>query len=89
MEKKRIKTGGRRLNSLNKTTAEIRNLFSNLLSANIELIQKDLDQMTPKERVYILLKLSEFVIPKAKELEVLENTDSFSDRFIEALQLKK
>jgi len=89
MEKKRIKTGGRKKNTSNKTTAEIRNLFSNLLSANIELIQKDLDQMTPKERVYILLKLSEFVIPKAKELEVLENTDSFSDRFIEALQLKK
>lgn len=61
---------GRPKNSQNKTTKEIRNIFSELLSANLENLQSDLNKLEPKERITILLKLSEFVVPKLQSTQM-------------------
>ena len=64
---KREKTGGRKKNSPNKTTTEIKNLFIQVLGANMDTIQKDLDEMPGKDRLAALLKISSMVIPKPIE----------------------
>ena len=61
---------GRPKGAVNRTTTEIRILFKELLSANIENIQNDLDKLEPKDRIAVLLKLSEFVIPKFQSTQM-------------------
>jgi len=80
--KKRVKTGGRKINSINKSTAEIKNLLLHVLSVNIEAIQKDLDNMQGKDRVAALLKISSLVIPKPVDPVVLEVEDKSDTEFM-------
>jgi hypothetical protein len=65
---------GRPKGAVNRTTTEIRNLFNELLSANLENIQNDIDKLDPKDRIAVLLKLSDFVIPKLQstKMEIAE-----------------
>ena len=63
---------GRKQGSQNKTTKEIRETFKNLLESNLEQIQNDLDSLEPKDRVLFLLKLTSFVIPTLRSIEVNE-----------------
>jgi len=67
---------GRPKGAVNRTTTEIRNLFNVLLSANLENIQNDIDLLEPKDRIAVLLKLSEFVIPKllSTQLDIAETS---------------
>ena len=61
---------GRPKGATNRTTEEIRNVFSELLTANIENIQADLDSLDPKDRLAMLFKLSEFIIPKLQSTKM-------------------
>jgi hypothetical protein len=63
---------GRTPGTQNKTTKEIRETFKNLLENNLELIQEDLNELDPKDRVMFLLKLTSFVIPTLRSIEVNE-----------------
>ena len=63
---------GRQTGSQNKTTKEIRETFKNLLESNLEQIQNDLNKLDPKDRIMFLLKLSSFVIPTLRSIEVNE-----------------
>lgn len=63
---------GRTQGSQNKTTKEIRETFKNLLENNLERIQKDLNELEPKDRIMFLLKLTSFVIPTLRSVEVNE-----------------
>ncbi len=67
--------GGRKTGSKNKTTEELRNIFTDLLQNNIKTIQKDLDSLDPEERLKILLSLSKFVIPTLKATELTRGED--------------
>lgn len=67
--KQRQKTGGRTKGTPNKTTAELRERFSNLLEANIDTIQNDLDNLEPKDRIKTILEISKFVIPTLKAVD--------------------
>lgn len=60
---------GRPKGSKNKVTVEVREVFKSLLEENINQIQKDIESLTPKERVNVLLKISEFVIPKLRSID--------------------
>lgn len=66
---------GRAQGSQNKTTKEIRETFKNLLEYNLEQVQNDLDSLEPKDRLMFLMKLTSFVIPTLRAVEVKE-TDS-------------
>lgn len=63
---------GRTPGTQNKTTKEIRETFKNLLENNLEQVQNDLDSLEPKDRVLFLLKLTSFVIPTLRSIEVNE-----------------
>ena len=63
---------GRAVGCKNKTTTQIRETFKNLLENNLEQVQNDLDALDPKDRVLFLLKLTSFVIPTLRSIEVNE-----------------
>jgi hypothetical protein len=77
---KGIKTGGRTTGAVNKTTAEIREHFQNLVSDNLEQLDDDLKSLEPLQRLKMIIELSKFVVPtlKATELSLeLENGFDF------------
>jgi hypothetical protein len=74
MNTKRNKTGGREMGTPNKITKDIRESYQLLIGNNLEQIKTDLKELTPKERIEVLIKLSEYVIPKLNKVE--SNVDS-------------
>ena len=77
MEKK-VKTGGRKKNTSNRTTTEIKNILIHVLGANMDTIQKDLDDMQGKDRIAALLKISSLVMPKPVDTVIVEQVDKDS-----------
>lgn len=71
---KRLKTGGRAKGTANKVTTEIREFYKELIENNLQQLESDLIELTPKERIEVLIKLSEYVIPKLNKVE--SNVDS-------------
>jgi hypothetical protein len=60
---------GRKKGTQNRSTAELKTVFQNLLDANISQMEKDLKELTPKERITVLLKLADFVLPKIQSVQ--------------------
>ena len=65
-----IKTGGRTAGTLNKTTAEIREHYQNLVSNNLEQLDNDLKSLEPLQRLKMIIELSKFVVPTMKATEL-------------------
>ena len=68
-----IKYGGRQKGTANKATARLREAFPDLLEGNIGRLQELLDNVAeknPQKALELLLKLSEFVLPKLRAIEV-------------------
>ena len=68
-----IKYGGRQKGTANKATARLREAFTDLLEGNIGRLQELLDNVAeknPQKALELLLKLSEFVLPKLRAIEV-------------------
>jgi len=62
---KHRKTGGRTKGTPNKVTAELKEHIANVLEGySKEQIQSDWKQLTARERLEMLHKLSQYVIPK-------------------------
>jgi hypothetical protein len=66
----RIKTGGRIKGTPNKVTNEIKEMFKEIVEGNLSKIENDLLELTPKERIDAIIKLSEFVIPKLQRSNI-------------------
>lgn len=60
---------GRKPGTPNKATAKTRETFSALLENNLDRLQKDIDQLEPKDRIKAILELANFVLPKLKAVE--------------------
>ena len=76
--KTKQKTGGRVAGIPNKTTAEIREHYKNLVSDNLEQLDSDLKSLEPLQRLKIIIELSKFVVPTMKATELsweLENNN--------------
>ena len=54
---KGIKTGGRTAGAVNKTTAEIREHYQNLVSNNLEQLDDDLKSLEPLQRLKMIKKV--------------------------------
>lgn len=65
-----VKTGGRTTGTLNKTTAEIREHYQNLVSNNLEQLDNDLKSLEPLQRLKMIIELSKFVVPTMKATEL-------------------
>jgi len=70
---------GRPKGSNNKSTEIVKKNVAVLLENNIQLVQEDLDQMKPRDRVNALLQFMKFLIPTQKAVEV-ENRVSDEER---------
>lgn len=68
------KTGGRIKGTPNKVTKDIRESYQLLIEKSLDRLESDLMELTPKERIEVLIKLSEYVIPKLNKIE--SNIDS-------------
>jgi hypothetical protein len=80
----REKTGGRTKGTPNKTTKEIKGIIQTVVEEQLETIEKDLKQLEPKDRLNVLLKLVEYVLPKQREQKIDFNslTDTEIDELI-------
>ena len=68
-----IKYGGRQKGTANKATARLREAFTELLEDNIGKVQELFDKVAeknPQKALELLLKLSEFALPKLRAIEV-------------------
>lgn len=64
------KTGGRVAGTPNKITGTLRDFVAILIDSNREQMEADLASLEPKERLLILEKLMQYVLPKQREMEV-------------------
>ena len=68
-----IKYGGRIKGTPNKATVRLREAFRELLEDNMGRLQELLDKVAeknPQKAIELMLKLSEFVLPKLRAIEV-------------------
>ena len=68
-----MKYGGRKKGTANKATARLREAFIELLEGNMGKVQELFDKVAeknPEKALELLLKLSEFVLPKLRAIEV-------------------
>lgn len=82
------KTGGRKAGTPNKKTAAIREVVTNLLEeySGKGLMMKDLAELDAKDRLMVVVKLAEYVIPKLQSttLDVaVEIKKTIEDKLIE------
>jgi hypothetical protein len=71
---KRLKTGGRVSGTPNKVTKCIRESIQTILDENFDQIRNDIKELNPKDRIEILIKFAEFVIPKMQRTEIKNET---------------
>lgn len=64
-----LKTGGRTLGTPNKVTKDLRDLLKSVISNELGNIEHRLEQLEPKERLEMIIKLMSFVMPKVQTLE--------------------
>ena len=63
------KFGGRKKGSKNKITKKIKDRLLFIVNDNMDLLQDDLDHLTPKERVKAITDLIAYTTPKLKSVE--------------------
>lgn len=74
---------GRPLGVPNKITANLKDRVNLLIENNFDKLQLDLDNIDPKDRLSIMLKLMEYVLPKQKETKI--DFSNLSDAEIDEL----
>lgn len=83
------KTGGRKKGTPNKTTQTAKEWISETLSANWEQMKSDLKVLEPKDRLQLLFKLLEYVVPKQREtsnnIKFEDLTDEEMDELVNKL----
>ena len=74
---------GRPLGVPNKITTNLKDRVNLLIENNFDKLQLDLDTIDPKDRLSIMLKLMEYVLPKQKETKI--DFSNLSDAEIDEL----
>ena len=63
-----VKTGGRKVGTPNKITADLRKVLKQVIAAELEGLSETLSQLPGKERVELVLRLMPFVLPKVESI---------------------
>ena len=71
---------GRLKRSSNKSTEIVKRNVALLLENNIQVVEDDLDQISPRDRGNALLQFKKFVIPTLKSIEVKYISQADADR---------
>ena len=72
------KTGGRKTGTPNKTTTFCKEIIIEVLAAYADdgRLHQDLYELTPKERLDVIIKLASFVLPKPQSVQVDVQSDN-------------
>lgn len=70
-----IKTGGRTKGTVNKSTAETKAILQKIVSTELDNLQQLLEDLNPKERLDVVIKLLPYILPKQQEIAI-ESTQS-------------
>ena len=82
-DKGKEKTGGRQKGTPNRLKSKLKEAIGELVDSNLETIRHDLAQLEPKDRISLLLKFVEYVIPKERETKI--DFSSLTDEEIDEL----
>jgi len=78
----RIKSGGRELGTPNKLTKIHREFVQSLLDNQTAKIETELNSLSGKEYLSVILSLMDFAIPKLSRIEMLDERDNNLDHII-------
>lgn len=67
------KTGGRKRGTPNKVTGTLKEFVANLIDQNREQMERDLRSLNPKDRLFFLERLIQYVLPKNQSVDVGNN----------------
>jgi len=81
------KSGGRKAGTPNKISADARIFIKNMLMENEELLMRDFALLEPKDRLLIMERLLNYIIPKRTENSLNANLMDFSQLSEESLDL--
>ncbi len=79
------KTGGRNKGTPNKVTGSLRNWIANVLNNNRSQIESDLQQLEPKDRLQMLERLMQYVVPKQQAVSASIDLEKLSDEQLDLL----
>lgn len=79
------KTGGRKKGTPNKTTGSVREWIAGVIDSNREQMESDLQELEPKERLAMLEKLMQYVVPKQQAVSANVNFDQMTDDQLDML----
>lgn len=79
------KTGGRVKGTPNKITTTAREWLASLIDDNRQQIEHDIKQLEPKERLCVLEKLMQYVIPKQQAVSASIEMERLTDEQLENL----
>jgi hypothetical protein len=63
------KTGGRKAGTPNKITGTLKEFLSDLIDDNREQIKQDLESLSAKDRLQMIERFMQYIMPKQKEIE--------------------
>ena len=76
---------GRKVGSKNRNTNEMKTAIQNILDTNISQMESDLKKLTPKDRLNVLLKLADFILPKVQSVSA-ETTETDNEIIIRIVE---
>ena len=76
------KTGGRQAGTPNKITGTLKEFVVNLVDDNREQIVKDLKTLKPKERLAVLERMMQYVLPKQQAVSADVSPDLLSRELV-------
>lgn len=79
------KTGGRVKGTPNKVTYSLKEWITSLIDKQRTQIEQDLQELEPKERLQMIEKLMQYVIPKQAAQQVKLDFDSLTDKQLQQI----
>lgn len=81
----RGRLGGRAAGTPNKVSGTLKEWLTSLIDKNRDQMEKDLQDLEPKERLQMMEKLMQYVIPKQAAQQVKLDFDNMTDEQLEQL----
>lgn len=77
--------GGRQKGTPNKVTANVKEWLSTLIDKNRKQIEKDIKALKPRERLAIIEKFMQYVVPKQQAVSTNVNFERLTDSQLDTL----
>lgn len=65
-----LKFGGRTKGTLNKTTAETKEILKNIIDEELDKLSALMATLDPKEKIDVIVKILPYVIPRQSEIAI-------------------